>query len=76
MQLKRTLLIKVEEQSDKYFDHFSDSIISASERQNQMQTRKSFENNLSKSITKTIVQLVFTKKKHNKKQKQRIQKQF
>ena len=76
MQLKRKLLIKVEEQSDKYFDHFSDSIISASERQNQMQTRKSFENNLSKSITKIIVQLLFIKKNINTNQKQNSEIQF
>ena len=45
MQLKRTLLIKVEQQSGKYFDHFSDSMISASQKQNQMQNK--IENNLS-----------------------------
>ena len=39
MQLKN-ILIEVEEQSDKY--HFSDSMISASQKQNQMHTRKKF----------------------------------
>ena len=61
MQLKITLLIKIEEQSDKYFDHFSDSMISASQKQNQMQ-RKTFENNLViNQLLKIIVQLLFTK---------------
>ena len=62
MQEKRSLLIKVEEQPDKYFDQFSDSMISASQKQNQMQTRKSFENNLN------------NKKLAQSKYKQRIQK--
>ena len=62
MQLKRTPLIKIEEQSDKYFDHFSDSMISASQKQNQMQKRKTFENNLViNELLKIIVQLLFTK---------------
>ena len=46
MQLKTTL-IRIEKQSVKQFDQFSGSMISASQKQNQMQTTKSLENNLS-----------------------------
>ena len=42
MQLKRTPLIKIEEQSDKYFDHFSDSMISASQKQKPNAKKKNF----------------------------------
>ena len=74
MQEKRSLLIKVEEQPDKYFDHFSDRMISASQKQNQMQKRKTFENNLSiNQLLKIIVQLLFTKKIKHKAKTNRIQ---
>ena len=76
MQEKRSLLIKVEEQPDKYFDQFSDSMISASQKQNQMQTRKSFENNLSTNqlLKKLYVCFLSNKKLAQSKYKQRIQK--
>ena len=42
MRIKTTLFIKNEEQSGKYFDLFTDNMISASQEQKLMQTRKSF----------------------------------